>query len=279
MEVISTPAAMQEWSRQVRRAARLCLVPTMGALHAGHLRLIEVAAGYGPVAVSIFVNPLQFNRPDDFERYPRPVDDDVAVCRARGVAALYAPGAAAMYPPGFETTVVPGAIASPMEGAARPGHFVGVTTVVAKLFHAVVPDVAVFGRKDYQQLAVIRRMVADLDWGIEIVGVDTVREPDGLAMSSRNRRLPAAARRAARCVPAALDAVRSAAAAGERDSSRLVAAGTALVAAEPSARLEYLQIADADDLQAIDRLDRAAVAAIAVWFGDVRLIDNVPLAP
>ncbi len=279
MDVLTTPAEMQAWSAANRRAGPVALVPTMGALHDGHLRLIDVAAARATTVVSIFVNPIQFNRTDDFERYPRPIDDDLAACAGRGVAAVYAPSAATMYPPGFTTSVVPGGVAESMEGAARPGHFSGVTTVVAKLFHAVRPDLAVFGKKDFQQLAVIRQMVADLDWGIELVGVDTVRDADGLAMSSRNRRLSTPERAAAVCVPAALDALRRAAAAGVVDGSELTAAATAVVDGEPLARLEYLQLADAGTLQPLRRLDRPAVAAIAVWFGDVRLIDNVEIGP
>ena len=212
MDVITTPAAMQQWTAMQRSAGhRVGLVPTMGALHEGHFALVARARQSNDcVVVSIFVNPLQFNRADDFDAYPRPIDDDLAMCRNHDVDAVYAPTAAAMYPAGFETTVEPGALAEPLEGAGRPGHFRGVTTVVAKLLGAVRPDEAVFGRKDFQQLAIIRRMTIDLDMGIEIVGLDTVREPDGLAMSSRNRRLTAAQRSAAVCVPQALSAAATA---------------------------------------------------------------------
>ena len=162
----------------------------MGALHPGHLHLVEVARKHASVVVvSIFVNPIQFNQRADFDRYPRAMDEDRRLCAEAGVDALYLPTAEAMYPPGFQTHVDPGPLAEPMEGTFRPGHFRGVATVVAKLFLAVRPDVAVFGEKDYQQLAIIRRMATDLDFGIEVIGVPTVREPDGVAMSSRNRRL------------------------------------------------------------------------------------------
>ncbi len=216
---------------------RVGLVPTMGALHEGHLRLVELARRHADVVVvSIFVNPLQFDRRDDFERYPRPIDGDLVLCEAVGADAVYAPTAGAMYPPGFQTHVEPGALAAPMEGAGRPGHFRGVTTVVTKLFNAVRPAVAVFGQKDYQQLAIIRRMALDLDTGIEIVTAPTVREPDGLAMSSRNRRLSPSNRAAAVCVPHALEAAAQAMANGERRSEVLVAAAAAVIAGEPAAR-------------------------------------------
>ena len=278
MDVLTSPAAMHAWSLARRhRARRIGLVPTMGALHAGHLALVDLArAGTDDVVVSIFVNPLQFDRATDFDAYPRPIDDDIARCAAVGVDAVYAPTAAAMYPTGFQTHVEPGGLADVMEGAARPGHFRGVTTVVTKLFGAVAPDVAVFGEKDYQQLAVLRRMTRDLDLGIEIVGAPIVREPDGLAMSSRNVRLDADQRAAAVCVPAALDAARGAMAAGA-DATTIVAVAAAVVAAEPAARLEYLELFDPDELRPVDEPVAGTRAAIAVWFGDVRLIDNVAL--
>jgi len=191
METLGTPHAMQAWSDAAHRAGRrIALVPTMGALHAGHLALVaEARRRADVVVVSIFVNPMQFNRRDDFERYPRTLDDDAAQCAAAGADAVYAPSPAAMYPEGFASHVEVARLTEPLCGAARPGHFRGVTTVVTKLFLAVRPDVAVFGEKDFQQLAVMRRMTADLDFGIEIVGMPTIREADGLAMSSRNRLL------------------------------------------------------------------------------------------
>jgi pantoate--beta-alanine ligase len=181
METITEPRAMQAWSDAQRAAGRtVALVPTMGALHAGHVALVEEARRRADrVVVSIFVNPIQFDRRDDFERYPRALDEDAAVSAAAGAAALFAPSAAAMYPEGFQTAVEVGRLTEPLCGRVRPGHFRGVTTVVTKLFHCVRPHVAVFGEKDFQQLAVVRRMTADLDFGIEIVGVRTVREADG----------------------------------------------------------------------------------------------------
>ena len=184
-----------------------------------------------------------------------------------------------MYPGGFQTHVDPGPLAEPMEGTFRPGHFRGVATVVTKLFLAVRPDVAVFGQKDYQQLAIIRRMATDLDFGIEVVGVPTVREADGVAMSSRNRRLSGPERMAARCVPRALEAARAAVASGAKRSAHVVAAARQVVAAEPLARLEYAEICHPTSLERVDLVIEPCVLAVAVWIGDVRLIDNVALTP
>jgi pantoate--beta-alanine ligase len=276
MLVFTTPAELSAWSDQRRAAGRrVALVPTMGALHDGHMALVAEARRHAEVVVvSVFVNPLQFNRPDDFAGYPRPIDDDLARCAADGVDAVYAPTAATMYPEGFQTHVEPGPLADVLEGAQRPGHFRGVVTVVAKLFNAARPHVAVFGQKDFQQLTVIRRMVADLDMAIDIVGMPTVREADGLAMSSRNRRLTAAQRAAAVCVPRSLDAVRAAYAAGERDVAALVAAGRRVVDDEPLAGFEHLELVDPITLQPVSVADEHTVMVTAVWFGDVRLIDN-----
>src|SRR5215469_7035549 len=217
MDTLTTAHAMQAWTDAGRRAGhRIALVPTMGALHDGHRALVaEARRRADRVVVSIFVNPIQFDRRDDFERYPRTLAEDAAACAAAGVDAIYAPSPATMYPEGFQSAVEVTRLTEPLCGAARPGHFRGVTTVVTKLFHAVRPDVAVFGEKDFQQLAVIRRMTADLDFGIEIVGVPTVREADGLAMSSRNRLLSPVEREAARCVPRALEAAAVAVARGD----------------------------------------------------------------
>lgn len=276
MQILESPAAMRSWSdEQHARGLRIGLVPTMGALHAGHLALIGVARERcDVVAVSIFVNPLQFNRPDDFEHYPRSVHDDLEQCRAAGVGAVYAPTQQSMYPPGFETHVEPGALAEPLEGAGRPGHFRGVVTVVCKLFNAVGPDVAVFGQKDFQQLAVIRRMVADLDMGVEICSVSTVREHDDLALSSRNRRLSPDQRAAAVVVVRALDVIEVAISAGSRDAVELQRLAADVVAAEATARLEYVDVVDPHTLLAPTDTNALLLAVIAVWFGDVRLIDN-----
>lgn len=276
MQLFTNPGDIAAWSDRCRvDGHRVALVPTMGALHAGHLALVDEARRHADVVVvSIFVNPLQFDRPDDFAGYPRPIDDDLVACSAAGVDAVYAPTAAVMYPTGFQTHVEPGSLADVLEGARRPGHFRGVVTVVAKLFHATRPHVAVFGRKDFQQLAIITRMVDDLDMGIEIVGLPTVREPDGLALSSRNRRLTGEQRAAAACVPRSLHAVRDAFAAGERRPQRLVDIGREVVEAEPLARFEHLELVHAATLQPAGVVDEHTVAVTAVWFDDVRLIDN-----
>ncbi|MBI4934032.1 MAG: pantoate--beta-alanine ligase [Actinobacteria bacterium] len=277
MQVFTDPGDLSAWSDVQRvHGQRVGLVPTMGALHDGHLALIDETRRHADVVVvTIFVNPLQFNRPDDFATYPRPIDDDLARCEAQGVDAVYAPLANTMYPEGFQTHVVPGPLADVLEGAERPGHFRGVTTVVAKLFNAARPHVAVFGQKDFQQLAVIRRMTTDLDMPIEIVGLPTVREPDGLALSSRNRRLTPEQRVAAVCVPRSLQAVRDAYLAGERHNDALVRIGRATVDAEPLARFEHLELVHPDTLRPADPVERGTVAVTAVWFDEVRLIDNL----
>jgi pantoate--beta-alanine ligase len=272
---------MRHWSDE-RRASRrrVAVVPTMGALHAGHLALVAEAERHADdVVVTIFVNPLQFNSSTDFDVYPRPLDDDLAACAQAGVAAVYAPTAAAMYPPGFQTHVVPGALAERLEGEHRPGHFQGVTTVVAKLLAATRPHVAIFGQKDAQQLAIVRRMVTDLDLGVEIVAMPTVREDDGLALSSRNTRLGPAERRAATCISRGLRAIASAARAGERDVATLTAIGAQAIDDEPLARLEYLELVHADTFEPVEgALPRhGALAVVAAWLGDVRLIDNLPV--
>ena len=281
MEIITEPRAMQAWAEAERRAdRRIALVPTMGALHEGHLELIRVAHTRADrVVVSIFVNPIQFNRRDDFERYPRTLDADAGLCATAGVDVIYAPAAGAMYPEGFASGVEVAGISEPLCGRTRPGHFRGVTTVVTKLFNAVRPHCAAFGEKDWQQLAVIRRMAADLDTGIEIVGVPTVREADGLALSSRNRLLGAEARQAARCVPRALDAAAAAVAAGETAARSVADRAAAVIADEPQARLEYAEVRDPDSLTELEEVTGPVLIALAVWVGGVRLIDNRILNP
>ena len=281
MTRLTEPRPMLAWADAERVAGRrIALVPTMGALHDGHLALVAEARRRAErVVVSVFVNPIQFERRDNFEQYPRPLDDDLRICAGARVDAVYAPSAAAMYPKGFQSAVEVARLTEPLCGAARPGHFRGVTTVVTKLFHAVRPDVAVFGEKDYQQLAVIRRMTADLDFGIEIVGVATVREPDGLALSSRNRRLGADDRAAARCVPRALDAAAAVVRAGERRAAAVVARATAVIGAEGRARLEYAELRDPETLAEVTEVAGPALLALAVWVGGVRLIDNRMLVP
>ncbi len=279
MLICRDPGSMHVWSRaQHAQGRRIGCVPTMGALHAGHMALVDEARRRSDVVVvSIFVNPLQFNRGDDFDMYPRPIDDDIDACRAAGIDAVYAPTAAVMYPYGFQTHVEPGPLADSLEGSSRPGHFRGVATVVAKLFGAIQPDIAVFGQKDFQQLTIIRRMATDLDMDIVIVGVPTVREPDGLAISSRNSRLGAEDRQAAVCIVQALRLAVAQAAGDERDVARLVAVASERIVAEPRAKLDYIEIVDPVTLDPLAVIDGPATIVAAVWFGDVRLIDNLPL--
>jgi pantoate--beta-alanine ligase len=276
MEVFDAPAASAAWSQRCRAAGRVvAVVPTMGALHRGHVALVaEARRRADAVIVTIFVNPLQFNQTSDFDLYPRPIDGDLEICRSNGVDAVYAPTAATMYPTGFETRVVPGALADRLEGPLRPGHFEGVTTVVTKLFNATQPDLAVFGEKDFQQLAIVRRMTTDLDMPIEVVGVATVREHDGLALSSRNSRLTPADRAAAPVIARALEAAGAELAAGTTRADVLVATARGVLAGEQRARVEYVEVVDAATLEQVAEVDGPAVMLTAVWFGDVRLIDN-----
>lgn len=265
------------------RAARshgqkIGFVPTMGALHPGHMSLVDWVKEQCDLAVvSIFVNPIQFDRAEDLEAYPRTWDDDLAMCAQHGVDAVYAPTAQAMYPDGFQTTVSVKQLTKPMEGAHRPGHFDGVATVVLKLFNAVLPHVAAFGSKDYQQLKVVQRMARDLDLEVEVVGRPTVREPDGLALSSRNQHLSQREREQSLCLHRALNAARRMAQDGERDAARISEEARAIIAAEPGAKLEYLEIFDAEELTPLAKLDRPTVMALAAWVGSTRLIDNMVL--
>jgi len=279
--VFSQPPAIRLWAESSRMAGRrIALVPTMGALHAGHLALIEAARRHADlVVVSIFVNPIQFNRRDDFDAYPRDVETDRALCDEAGVDVVYAPSAGAMYPEGFESGVEVTRLTEPLCGAERLGHFRGVTTVVTKLFNAVRPHVAVFGEKDYQQLAVIRRMAADLDFGIEVIGLPTVREPDGLALSSRTRLLSAQGRTAARCVPLALAAAAARLAEGETRAVAIADAAVRRIETESAARLEYAELRDPATLEVVEVVDAPTLLALAVWVDGVRLIDNRMLNP
>lgn len=279
MDVLTTPAEMQAWSERTRSAGRrIGVVPTMGALHGGHVALVDAIRGHADVVVvTIFVNPLQFDQHVDFDRYPRPIDDDLAACRRTGIDAVYAPTASTMYPEGFQTHVEPGALADRLEGPMRPGHFRGVATVVTKLFGATRPHAAAFGQKDFQQLAIVRRMVSDLDLGVEIVGVPIVREPDGLAMSSRNLRLVPDDRAGAVAIPRALEAATGAFAAGERHGGTIRRLAADVLVAEGRATVEYVEVVDADTLGPVDDISSPAVILIAAWFGGVRLIDNALL--
>ncbi|MDH7602884.1 MAG: pantoate--beta-alanine ligase [Armatimonadota bacterium] len=256
-------------------------VPTMGALHEGHLSLIRRArAECAYVVVSIFVNPTQFGPGEDYDRYPRTLDQDLEKCRSAGVDLVFVPSASEMYPSGFDSWVeVKGLITEDLEGAFRPGHFRGVTTVCAKLFNIVNPHRAYFGMKDYQQLKVIQKMVRDLNMPIEIVPCETVREPDGLAMSSRNSYLSGQERRAAVVLSRSLDAARDAFAGGQKEAGALENVARQVIETEPLARIDYVAIRDAENLEPIRVVDRSAVLLLAVRIGDTRLIDNCLLKP
>lgn len=268
------------------RAARaafpaLGFVPTMGALHAGHLSLVQQAReAHGAVAVSIFVNPTQFNEGADFDRYPRTLPRDLELLSPTGCDLVFAPEPAEIYPRGFASSIDVGPVATPLEGAMRPGHFAGVATVVCKLLNIVQPTSAWFGQKDAQQLAVIRRMAADLNLPFEIVGAPTVREPDGLAMSSRNVHLTPEQRKQAPALHRALRLAEAAYGGGERDAESLRAALRGVLAGAPLGRVEYASIADPQTLQELDEVGPAgALASLAVRFGETRLIDNLVLGP
>jgi pantoate--beta-alanine ligase len=254
------------------------LVPTMGWLHEGHRSLIQRArADSATTVVTIFVNPRQFNEASDYTRYPRNEARDLAICEEEGVDIVFAPPVEEVYPPGFDTVVSVGSISRPLEGAARPGHFDGVATVVAILFSLVGAERAYFGQKDAQQVMVIRRMAIDLALPTEVVACPTVREPDGLALSSRNARLTPAERSAAGVLRRALLAGRAAWESGDQSVESIRAAVSAELAREPLARPEYVSVADAATLAELERVDRPALLSLAVRFGKTRLIDNEPL--
>jgi pantoate--beta-alanine ligase len=260
-------------------AKRRVLVPTMGALHKAHLELIRVAreaAGKdGEVAISIFVNPLQFEPGSDYERYPRPEKADEEFCRSAGVDLLFRPPVEAVYPNDRSTFVEETSLSSTLEGQARPGHFRGVCTVVAKLFNILVPDAAVFGKKDFQQLAIIRRMVRDLNFNIDIIAVPTVREDDGLACSSRNQYLNHEERKQAMVLYKALIAAKNA---GEKTAKDVVALAQRVINEANFARIDYADVVDAETLKPVEVVGANSVLLLAVFFGKTRLIDNMRLA-
>jgi pantoate--beta-alanine ligase len=254
----------------------------MGALHQGHGELIriarEAAGNEGKVAVSIFVNPLQFAPGGDYEKYPRPEVDDDEFCRNAGVDILFRPTPEEMYAADFSVAVDENSLANTLEGKSRPGHFRGVCTVVTKLFHLLSPDAAVFGEKDFQQLAIIRRMVRDLNFPIEIIGVPTVREPDGLALSSRNRYLNPDERQQAPVLQRALQAARELALSGERSPEKILGPAIDIIGSAPLARLDYLELVNAETLQPSPEAGPDSLVAVAAFFGQTRLIDNLRLS-
>lgn len=276
MEIIHTIAWMKQVAGAARREDRvLGFVPTMGALHEGHLSLVrEARKECSPVVASIFVNPTQFGPTEDLKKYPRTFDADRDALEKLGVDYLFAPSAEEMYPRGFRTTVSVAGLSDRLEGRSRPGHFNGVSTVVLKLFEIVQPRFAFFGRKDAQQVRIIRQMAEDLNLDAQIVVCPIVREPDGLAMSSRNSYLKEEDRRAASALYRSLEAVRRDVASGERDAAHLIAALRRVIDAEPSIALDYAEIVDAETLEPVLSLRRTCYVLLAARVGGTRLIDN-----
>jgi len=281
MRIIHEISEMQTASRVAREQGRtIGFVPTMGALHEGHLSLVRQARKRASlVVVSIFVNPLQFGPSEDFERYPRTLEEDCTKLEPEGVELVFAPSTAAMYPSGATTVVYVEGLSERLDGSSRPGHFRGVSTVVAKLFHIVQPDCAVFGQKDAAQVAVLRRMVRDLDMPVEMIIAPTVREPDGLALSSRNAYLSAEERRQALVLRRALARIEELAQAGEASAERLRAEALVVLASEPAAKLDYLELVHPETLAPVADLTQGALAAVAAFLGSTRLIDNIVLPP
>ncbi|WP_136526026.1 pantoate--beta-alanine ligase [Geomonas ferrireducens] len=273
MIVIESVAQMQQFARE--RRGEIALVPTMGYLHEGHASLMtEARRRAKTVVVSIFVNPTQFGVNEDLDSYPRDLERDKKVAAAAGVDVIFAPKAADMYPEGYQSYLNVEELTTHLCGASRPGHFRGVTTVVAKLFNIVMPTLAVFGKKDFQQLAVIRRMVKDFNFDVEIVGMPIVREADGLALSSRNARLTPEQRKEALCLSRAIAAVRDAFGKGERSVAVLKEKALAVIGAEKGAEVDYLEFRDQDSLLPQDEANERTLLALAVRVGSVRLIDN-----
>ena len=276
---LTTIPDLKGWVRTRRREARrIALVPTMGYLHEGHLALVDEARRRADVVLmSLFVNPLQFGPTEDLARYPRDLPRDRRLAEARGVDALFVPSEAVMYPSGSETRVAPGRAGTRWEGAARPGHFGGVLTVVAKLFHLVEPDVACFGRKDVQQTVLIRQMVRDLDWPIELAVVPTVRESDGLALSSRNAYLGPDQRPRAAALSGALQEAHVAWRSGERSAKAIEARMRRFLESFPDVQIEYVAVAEPEALAPVTEVEATTIVALAARVGLTRLIDNIIL--
>jgi pantoate--beta-alanine ligase len=276
MEILRTPHEMKQW--RLGQTGTIGFVPTMGALHAGHAELIRRSvADNDNTVLSIFVNATQFNEQRDFDAYPRTFETDCEMAKTLEVSAIYAPSQESMYPDGFHVAIEPGIASKPMEGLSRPGHFRGVATVVVKLLNAVEPHNAYFGRKDFQQLAVVQEVVRALDMNPLIVGVDTVRDTDGLALSSRNIRLSTVHRSKAGIIWKSLQNGRDLFARGERESSKIVQAVLAILNSEADCTIDYVTVCAAKTLISETIITTPSVICVAVWFDDVRLIDNVEL--
>lgn len=280
MQVLSTLSEMRAALRELRRRGSVGFVPTMGALHAGHASLMRAARQQcDAVVASIFVNPTQFGPNEDYSRYPRTLEQDCRMLEQEGVDLVFAPAAETMYPEGATTYIdVPG-VSERLDGASRPGHFRGVATVVSKLFHIVQPDVAFFGQKDAAQVAVLRQMVRDLNLPVEMVVCPIVREPDGLAMSSRNRYLSAEERQQGLALIRALRAAEARASEGERSAEALKTVMAAELARQPEVRVDYVAVVDPDTLLSVAEVGRGALLAVAAYVGTTRLIDNLLLSP
>ena len=281
MKICSTIVEARAAGRAARaNRKRLGLVPTMGALHEGHLSLVRAAkAQCDVVAVSIFVNPTQFGPTEDLAKYPRQFERDCALLEEEDVDIIFAPSVEEMYAKDERTWVTVEGLSDKLDGRSRPGHFRGVTTVVAKLFHAIEPDVAFFGQKDAAQVAVIRRMVRDLNFSVEIAACPIIREPDGLAMSSRNAYLSLDDRQRALVLHRSLRCVEKEFRAGERTAAKLAAGAKQVIAQQPLVRLDYFEIVDPDTLEPVEQISQPTLAAVAAYVGTTRLIDNVVLIP
>jgi len=280
MLIITSPEEMTQWRKNLDdEGTSVGFVPTMGFLHEGHASLIRKSTEENThTVVSIFVNPTQFTNSEDFEKYPQDADGDSSFLRSLNVDVLYSPSPSAVYPEGFSTSISAGHLATKFEGESRPGHFDGVATVVVKLLNTVNPNNAYFGKKDRQQLAVIQQVVTDLNMSINIVGQDTVRDHDGVALSSRNSRLTKTERQAAVVLPQTLRAMISAFHARDVSSSQLIATGLQVLASEPLCKVDYLVIVDPNTMEEIEIPTNASVICIAATFGSIRLIDNTELS-
>src|SRR5690242_3374408 len=280
MEILSSASQMTSHSRDARRSGRTVgFVPTMGALHEGHLSLVRAArAQCDSVVVSIFVNPTQFGPNEDFAKYPRTFDQDKAMLEREGVDCIFYPSVEEMYPPGATTWVTVEGLSDKLDGRSRPGHFRGVTTVVSKLFNIVQPHAAFFGQKDAAQVAIIRKMVRDLNFDVKIVACAIVRESDGLAMSSRNAYLKPQERKQALALSRSLKRVQSLVEQGEQSAEKLILSGRQTMADEPGVRLDYFEIVDPDTLDPVNNVASGALVAVAAYVGSTRLIDNLLLS-
>jgi pantoate--beta-alanine ligase len=280
MEIIKHIADMQRWSDARRlEGKKIAFVPTMGFLHEGHLSLVRAGKKRGDVViVSIFVNPIQFNQQSDFSTYPRNLEQDQRMLEEVGTDALFYPEASEMYPHGFQTTVEVDKVSQPLCGAFRPGHFRGVATVVAKLFNITKPHIALFGEKDFQQCVVIKRMVQDLNVDLEILAMPTVREPDGIAMSSRNARLSPAERQTSLCLARALHQAQAMVTRGERKAATILQTVHETISREGGIQVEYASLCHPETLEEVSEVSDRTLLALAAWVGDVRLIDNTVLS-